>query len=326
MKRTVVSFSTHFDKMKIEDHSIFLGSCFSNNIGSEFIQLKMNALVNPFGVIFHPLAIFNVMERAIDARLFVENDFFESDNYWFCFELGSSVGFEGRQEAVMISNQYLDNLRKELVQSERIFITFGSAYGYYKNEEIVANCHKQPSQLFTKKLTSVEEISEVGTRAVRKAQAINSNLKFVFTVSPVRHLKDTLSGNSVSKSVLRIVCEELCLSLKNVEYFPVYEKVMDEMRDYLFFKTDGIHLNDLAIDEVFEWVQRSFFSEELIRRNQEVAKVLKMMNHKSLFPKSISNKAFKNGLLLEMERLNKQNEMDWTAEIQRIKNQLKKLE
>lgn len=326
MKRTVVSFSSHFDQMKIGDHFIFMGSCFSNNIGKELSRIKISASVNPFGIIFHPIALFKVLKRVIDKNSFTSSDFFERDCYWFNYELGSSIGFESRAEAVRSCNLHLDELHDDLLKAKKIFITFGSAYGYVHNQQVVANCHKMPSHLFSKELSTISSITEAGESFLEKLAVHNPAIQIVFTVSPIRHVKDSLEGNCMSKAILRLACNDIVKENVNTEYFPVFEKVMDELRDYSFYKRDGIHLNEHAIEQIFSWFKSIFFDELLLKRSEEVVRTLQKMDHQSLFPKSKTNRQFKGQLLLELERQNGEKNIDWTLEIQSIKNQLKDLE
>lgn len=325
MERTEVNISSNFPLISVNDRALFLGSCFSENIGRKFQEYKLQAIVNPLGVVFHPIPLFNQIKRALSDDLYIESDFFEFNDYWFNYELSGSCAKFDKQEAVSWANEKLGDLKQRLKKSERLFLSLGSAVERSFLGNVVANCHKQPIKKFERKITGVQNLVENISPVLDSVFAQNPNLKIYFTVSPVRHLKEGLVDNTISKSTLVLLCQELCNRFNNVEYLPIYEVVIDELRDYSFFKDDLLHPNDKAVEYIWHKVKESLGSLELKTYLEHSSKLITAFNHKSLYPKSASNIAFLNNLKFSLEQHQEEYKLDWTAEIDIVKEKLKNM-
>lgn len=326
MEPTVVQFSSQFPKISHNSRLIFLGSCFSTNVGNQLVKHKMDVLVNPFGTLFHPDAIANLLLRAMNEEMFNTEDFFERDNYWFSYVLGANSGKHSLEEAVSFGNEQLVQLRAYLKSAEYLILTLGTAYGYKINSKTVANCHKMPNNLFSKELSSVDGLIQEQSNLLIQLASFNPDLKVQYTVSPVRHIKEGLKNNSRSKSALVIVANELESKFDQVEYLPVYEFAVDELRSYSYYKSDGIHLNESAIELVFQryidWMMEEKGKEEM----NSIQKLIGQLNHDSLYPKSNSNVEFLKKLVFQLESHQKEKGISWSAEIQMVNEKLNFLE
>lgn len=278
------SFRLHFPIQKQEKQLsfdrpvVFLGSCFSDEIGEKARLGGLNVISNPFGTLFHPLALAEVIEDSITDSLHFRPS--QRDDVWMDWSAAAklqSTTEEEIKETILGQRKLLKN---KLLSASHLFVTFGTAFGYYLKSDgkLVANCHKQASSLFEKRLTPIEEMSEVWIELSAKLQGLNPNLNIVFTVSPVRHIKDGLVENNRSKARLHLLVEQL--QSAGYLYFPSYEIVNDELRDYRFFTNDNVHPNDLAIDYVWKRFLETFVQEDVITWINRVQKFHLALNHR----------------------------------------------
>ena len=267
------------------DSFAFLGSCFSDELGQIIRSNGFESMVNPGGTIFHPLAIAKLIEWTFDdshsLRMLQQEDIF------FSWELSGSVYGMSSDELALKINKLRTDLRKYLRKANQLFVTFGSAWAYRlkSDGEIVANCHKQSSHLFQKENSSVEEIVTSWKSVLSLLKKENPTLNVFFTVSPVRHIKDGYIENNRSKARLLMAIEEL-QEESGVFYFPAYEFVLDELRDYRYFKSDGVHPTPEAVIELWDFFQSSFFAEETIDLLLQWQQIRQAEQHKILYPKS----------------------------------------
>ena len=272
-------------KITHKDKVIFFGSCFSDEISERFKNAGFDVLSNPFGTIFHPLSMAKNFQNSINQN--PELSIFESKNHFFSWDCSTlihsdtKIGLENKIRKIQAN--FLEYIEK----SSYLFITFGTSFAYslHENNQIVANCHKQDSTLFRKVFTEISEMSEVWIEVLDLIFTKNPQIKIVFTVSPVRHSKDGLAENNRSKARLF----ELISSLENhfktknlLHYFPSYEIVIDELRDYRFYKEDLIHPSEQAINYIWEKLKTAFFSEKTLRLIDEVENLRKLNVHKIL--------------------------------------------
>ncbi|PKR80341.1 hypothetical protein CW751_10845 [Brumimicrobium salinarum] len=283
----------HIDQHQLIDYSskyAFLGSCFSEHLSLKMIQSGFQIQTNPFGVVFNPMSLSKVF-LASDKEL--KNSIFERNDVALSW-LANSTCFAYDQEElyaklISLRNDFLNELRKSKV----LFVTFGTAWVYMKKSsgDIVGNCHKAAKNDFEKRLLSVDEITIQWKHVIEKLENENS-IKVIFTVSPVRHTKDGLIENSRSKAILLNAVHQLKDNYKNVDYFPAYEVMIDEMRDYAYYKKDGIHPNDIAIDEIWNRFKVTFFTPETDEICKEYDKINMLFEHQSIHPESTAAKQF----------------------------------
>ncbi len=288
------------------------GSCFAENMGAKFQYYKFQSTTNPFGILFHPLAIEKVIHFALSEKKFTENDIFFLNERWHCFDVHSQLSHPDKEVLLQNLNEALQTTRHALMESTHCIITLGTAwvYKHKTSTEVVANCHKVPQNEFEKQLLSVMEIEESLQRIVQKIKEANPNITFIFTISPVRHLKDGFVENQRSKAHLVAGLNSLLLKESPPSggwgaYFPSYEILMDELRDYRFYAEDLIHPNQLAIDIIWERFSETYFTEETFATMKEVDSIQRGLAHKSFSPDSQSHLKFLKKLKNQMEQLQK---------------------
>lgn len=282
----------------------FLGSCFSDEMHEKARFYGLNSFSNPFGTVFHPLAISRFIKETLseetDERIIRRNDLFFSE------DAGSKVFAFSTEELAGRLKNLRNEWRDELKKSNFLFVTFGTSWGYRSVSSgiIVANCHKLPGDHFTKELSSVSEIVREWMDVVGMLKGLNPELNIVFTVSPVRHVRDGLIENNRSKAILIEAVRQLN-EQTGCGYFPSYEIVLDELRDHRFFKEDRVHPSDEAVSYVWDRFVRTFCSQETMAVMQEVRKLRLSAQHISLFDGSEEDKKHK-ASLSESERLFKE--------------------
>jgi lysophospholipase L1-like esterase len=286
---------------------ILLGSCFSENIGDKFAFYKFQSVQNPFGILFHPKAIENLISNAINLKEYTEDDIFFLNERWHCFEAHSSVSTENKEELLNNLNSSISRTLKQLKQSSHIVITLGTAWTYrhITSDTTVANCHKVPQKKFLKELLPVDEITENLDAIVSLIKSVNPNASTLFTVSPVRHLKDGFIQNQQSKSHLISAVHQV-INSRNVSYFPSYEIMMDELRDYRFYAEDMIHPNQTAINYIWERFSEVWVSDKAKKTMQEVANIQNGLLHRPFNPNSTQHQQFLENLSLKIEKLQKE--------------------
>lgn len=262
------------------DQVILTGSCFSDEISTKLRNAGHSIYSNPHGTIFHPsILAFNLMDSLNEQP---DERFFERDGRFYTWNTSTLISAPTAEE---LQNKLLvvkAELKQRLINAKLLIVTFGTAWGYELNEtnEIVANCHKMSAQLFTKFLSSPYELVQDWILAIEQLRSINPDLHIVFTVSPVRHSKDGLVENNLSKARLLEAVHQLVLE-ENTSYFPSYELVIDVLRDYRFFKEDRVHPTGEAIDFVWKQFETTYCQPATIELNRSVEKVNKLAQHRS---------------------------------------------
>jgi hypothetical protein len=268
---------------------ISLGSCFAENMGEKFDYFKFQNTTNPFGIIFNPVSIERIMDRVVNEVIFTEEDIFFHNERWHCFEVHSDLSHSDKDEFLANLNQILAQTKKQLQGATHIIITYGTSWVYrnIEKDSIVANCHKVPQKQFTKELLTVGIIQESIENTIRMIQSINTNCNFIFTVSPVRHLKDGFVENQWSKANLIIGLKvTFDFRLSTFSYFPSYEIMMDELRDYRFYAEDMLHPSQTAIDYIWERFSESCIDKNSFQTMKDVQEIQKGLNHRSFNPDS----------------------------------------
>ncbi|MFV0553296.1 MAG: GSCFA domain-containing protein [Mangrovibacterium sp.] len=266
---------------------MFMGSCFADSIGGKFEELKFSSEVNPFGVLFNPLSVAKALRHAMAAREFEEKDLFVQHGLYKSFDFHSQFAHAEASEALERMNDAVMRAHNQLKDADVLFITFGTAWVYELAEsgEVVANCHKQIGDFFTRRRLKVAEIVSTWEKLLAELKAFNPTLQVIFTVSPIRHWKDGAHGNQLSKSTLLLAVDEL-QHVQGRSYFPSYELVMDELRDYRFYAADMLHLSELAVNHIWEKVQKSLINPSVWLFMQRVARLNQAVQHRIFNPKS----------------------------------------
>ncbi|RNC85045.1 MAG: GSCFA domain-containing protein [Winogradskyella sp.] len=307
-----MNFQTHIplerqkhNLISYDSKVVLLGSCFSENIGEKFNYFKFQNLVNPFGILFHPLAIENFITNVINEKQYSEDDIFYNNEAWHCFDAHSRLSNTSKELLLEELNSNITTTHQCIKNTTHVVITLGTAwvYRYISTDSIVANCHKIPQKQFLKELLSVDAITQSLEVIISLIRTINPDITFLFTVSPVRHLKDGFVENTQSKSHLISAIHDV-VNIKNKQfYFPSYELVMDELRDYRFFKEDMIHPNAVAIDYIWEKFTSVWFADNNFAIMESVDSIQKSIAHKPFNATSEAHTAFKKQLEEKISKL-----------------------
>ena len=275
----------------------FFGSCFADNISAQFAERKFKVMANPFGTVYNPVSLASQTKAIADGKVFGEEDVFQDtrcDGLWHCWDAHSSLSAHAREECVDKLNAATTQARDFLRKADAVFITLGTAFVYYLKDsgKPVSNCHRQDPALFERRMISVEEAAQALKSIVRSLKKIkqdqiatptvrDDDTKFhvIFTVSPLRHMSDGAHGNNLSKATLQLAIHN-ALEKTVAEYFPSYEIVMDELRDYRFYSDDMIHLSKTAEEYIFERMVETYCSEKTRADIARVEKFMKMANHR----------------------------------------------
>tara|TARA_B100000795_G_scaffold94767_1_gene69494 strand:- start:3398 stop:4345 length:948 start_codon:yes stop_codon:yes gene_type:complete len=287
------------NQIDYQSNLLLLGSCFSENIGDKLRYFKFQSTQNPFGILFHPKAIENLITNAINKKAYSSDDLMYQNEVWHSFDAHSSLS--SANESVLLSkiNSAISLTSKKLEEASHILITLGTSwvYRFIETDTIVANCHKIPQKKFLKELLTVAEITESLEAIIVLLKSVNKNVSITFTISPVRHLKDGFIENTQSKSHL-ISAIHTIINKQNVSYFPSYEIMMDELRDYRFYAEDMIHPNKTAVNYIWGKFVDTWFSEETNSTMKEIDEIQKGISHRPFHENSEQHQQF----LLKLEQ------------------------
>ena len=294
----------------IDYHSniLMLGSCFIENIGQKLEYFKFQNLQNPFGIAFHPLAIEKLIANAINGKEYIEKDIFYLNEQWHCFDAHSKLSNASKEHLIIDLNKQIRSTNKQIHESTHIIITLGTSwvYKHVESDAIVANCHKVPQKKFIKELLSVDEVLESLEAMVTLIKSVNTNASIILTVSPVRHLKDGFIENTRSKAHLISAIHSLLSTRaqsRGLYYFPSYEIMMDELRDYRFYDEDLIHPNATAVNYIWDKFQNVWISKEASKTMEIVDEIQKGMLHRPFNPNSEAHQSFLHKLELKRQKL-----------------------
>ncbi|UOU98410.1 GSCFA domain-containing protein [Chryseobacterium daecheongense] len=297
--RTEVDIHESEYKIEIEDKIFSIGSCFASEMSDLFKQGQLQTVNNPFGTIFNPFSINNSIQRLHDSEFYTEEDLITfNDEY---ISLDHHTGFDTRY-----IHQTLEKINAKIVEGNQflqetnwVIITYGTSfiYEFIPKKKLVANCHKIPQKYFEKRLLTQQEITDSIYNTILNLKDIcRDDVQILFTVSPVRHTKDGMVENQLSKSKLITAIHEVISGLENCHYLPIYEMVMDDLRDYRFYKEDMIHPNSQAINYIFDKFGKAYFSEDTQDFIKENFKINKALEHKTEDPKDPKYIEFKEKL------------------------------
>jgi len=306
---TTIPISKSSNPIDYDSRIISLGSCFAQNIGEKFSYFKFQNTVNPFGIIFNPVSIENLISRVVNNQKFTENDIFFHNDLWHCFEVHSELSHSDKTIFLDRLNQILSDFHLQIFKSTHFQITYGTSWVYRNksSNSIVANCHKVPQSQFEKEILSVATIEKSIQNTIDLIQKVNPNCYFIFTVSPVRHIKDGFVENQRSKAhLISALHNFVTLSLSKCNYFPSYEIMMDELRDYRFYAEDMLHPSQTAIDYIWKLFSENYISEENFATMEEVCSIQKGLAHRPFNPNTASHQKFLNTLKNKIFKLQEQ--------------------
>jgi len=284
--RTEVDLPEFKKKMGYRHQSMMIGSCFAENIGAYLQDLCFPIMVNPFGILYNPISIANSLEILLNRKKFTELDLFYSNGLYNSFSHHSRFSGSDPVNTLERINTQAAEASDILKKCHHLFITFGTSWVFKHKTSgtVVSNCHKLPATTFDRYRLSIEQITEIWIPLIEEMKSMNSDLHLVFTVSPIRHLKDGAHENQLSKSTLLLAIEALISRYGNelISYFPSYELVLDELRDYRFFASDMTHPSEVAVDFIREKFVAAIMDHEAKTVSGELEKLLPALKHKTL--------------------------------------------
>lgn len=304
--KTTLQIPESQDKLSHSSSVITLGSCFSEVIGQQLHDNKFTVSANPFGTLFNPLSIAFLLDCCINKTSLPDHSYIQTRGTWFNYYLHSSLYGISRQDLEKKFTHIAQDVHTRLVSCNFLILTLGTAYVYElkKHNHTVSNCHKQPSSLFSKRLLNPEEILKSVQETLQSLWNINPRLKIITTVSPVRHIKDTIPLNSVSKATLRLVCHQLTSTYPFVHYFPSFEILMDDLRDYRFYKEDMIHPSSLAEKYIWDKFIHCYCTPSTLDILTQWQQIKRSIAHKPFNINSEDHQKFLHKLIEQLTSLN----------------------
>ncbi|WP_298394526.1 GSCFA domain-containing protein [Flavobacterium sp.] len=281
---------------------VSFGSCFADNMGEKFSYFKFQNVVNPFGIIFNPVSIEKLIDRVVNKVAFTENDIFFHHDLWHCFEVHSQLSNPNKEEFLHSLNEVLRLTHNQLTEATHFILTYGTSWVYKQREfqsnanAIVANCHKVPQNQFDKQILSAAIIEKSIQNTINLIRQLNPNCNFIFTVSPVRHIKDGFIENQRSKAHLISAVQAVIDYEQSVNYFPSYEIMMDELRDYRYYADDMLHPSQTAIDYIWIKFFENYISESQFGLMNQVCEIQRALKHRPFNPESPSHLKFLSNL------------------------------
>lgn len=292
--RTKVNIPRSEFEFGYQKQAVMMGSCFVENIGAKLKSYKYHVDVNPFGVIYNPVSVCSSLRLLMEEKELVEDDLNFHNNLWFSFYHHSKFSNTNLSKCLSDINSGIKESSKKLKEADSLFITFGTSWVYelLSSGTIVSNCHKLPAKDFNRYRLNVDEIVAIYKDLLVELLIFNPKIKIVFTVSPIRHWKDGANGNQLSKATLLLAIDQLTELFDQVSYFPSYEIVMDELRDYRFYSEDMLHMSDVAVKYIWQRFSETYFAEASIQTQKQVEKFILAANHRPFNVNSDSHQTF----------------------------------
>ncbi|WP_299991750.1 GSCFA domain-containing protein [uncultured Pontibacter sp.] len=300
-----------------------IGSCFAEVIGRRLHDSKAQVVVNPFGTIFNPLSVSKLLRGAISQQRDFDQNLVQHNGIWYAYDLHSSLSSPNRDELLVTITNLLDTTRTALQQAKLLIVTLGTAVGYrlLSSGEVVANCHKIPARNFNRELLPLHTLRQDMESTLEQLQQFNPKLQVLLTVSPVRHIKETIEINSVSKSILRVLCHQMTTN-QQARYFPAYEIMVDDLRDYRFYGRDMVHPTEVAEDYIWDKFVQAYLSQEFRDFLQEWEKIRRALSHRPFHPASDAHQKFLKNTIDQLQDLSRRYSIDTAAEERSITQQL----
>jgi hypothetical protein len=292
--KTTIELDPAAFSIKYEDNLLSMGSCFAQNIAQKLQDIFYNVSINPFGTLYNPVSIRNSLGLLLNKYEFQEEDLFFHNGLWNSFQHHSSFSSPSIEETLEHINIELIKTRTRLKKSNTLLITLGTAWVYElrKDNKVVSNCHKLPANRFRRKRLSVKEIVDSLGPLFEYLKESNPALNIILTVSPIRHLKDGFTENQISKSTLLLAVQELVQKARFIHYFPAYEIMMDDLRDYRYYADDLVHPSGLAIEYIWEAFANNYLEEQEVSLRKNINKLQKAIQHRSFNPTSNGHQKF----------------------------------
>jgi len=291
-----------------QDATLCMGSCFATHIGTWMQELKFPCLLNPFGILYNPVSIGKNMERLLIPKPYPQEDFVQQGGLWHSFDHHGVFSHPDLSQAVSGINAALQEAANFAQQANRLILTPGSAhvYTFKKTGQVVANCHKFPASDFEKRRLGVGEVVAALSVPIEQWRAARPDLEIILTISPVRHIRDGIVENQRSKATLVLALDELCRQFPYAHYFPAYELLLDDLRDYRFYEADMVHPNEQAIRYILNYFSETFYTKNTRSLNQRISKIISAANHRPLHPNTPEHLRFVQQQLAAIAELEKE--------------------
>jgi hypothetical protein len=305
--RTIINIEPSGIKIDYQKPVMFIGSCFASEIGMKLGEGLMPVMINPSGTVYNPVSVLNTLESIINNREYRRTDLYEYNGKYISFYHYTDFSSDDPECILDKINMKIKLAFEFISRAEFLFITFGTAHIYRlkKTGDIVSNCHKIPSDFFVQELLSVEEIVTLWIKMLDNLHLLFPRLKVVFTISPIRHWKNGAHGNQVSKSLLFIAIEKLLSNPAVIGYFPAYELLMDDLRDYRFYDYDMLHPSERAVEYIWESFTKCYFEKKTTDLWKEVRKITKASSHRIMSATSSEIELFARKILSQIVTLQK---------------------
>lgn len=303
--RTQVELPEKGTEIRHSERIMLFGSCFAVNIGNLLSENKFRCDVNPFGILYNPMSIASALNLLMEKDAYHEKDLFMAHGRWHSWMHHSDFSSSSAEETLAKANFRFAKAKKDFAKTNWLLVTFGTSYVYIHKEtqEVVGNCHKMPEKTFTRSMLNVKAIVEEWQGVLKKCREVNPDMKILFTVSPIRHAKDGMHGNQLSKATLLLAIDELCRTCPDCFYFPSYEIMMDELRDYRFYADDMLHPSRMAVEYIWECFCTCYFSASTLEVMKEWSDIRRGLEHKPFDSQSEAYRNFLSQIVLKIARI-----------------------
>lgn len=304
--RTEVKLDSFPFRLNYHTPVLFCGSCFAENIGGILQSYKMPSLVNPNGVVYNPYSVARVIRNCLNNKKYFETDLTHRNGLWFSFDHYTRFSSADKDECLTKINEANHSAHHFIQKAKLIAVTFGTArvYRLKATGQVVANCHKIPSKEFAHTLLTVDEIVLEWQTLIEEVLMKLNDVRFLFTISPIRHWKDGAVGNQLSKATLILAVHRLIELYPEVAfYFPAYEIVMDDLRDYRFYDADMLHPSQQAVDYIWYKFSEALIDREALHITEKVHKIQQALSHRPVNPESDEFKRFVKQTIREIEKI-----------------------
>ncbi|MCX2738937.1 GSCFA domain-containing protein [Pontibacter anaerobius] len=324
MFRTEVQVPRSGLDLTLQHKVLTIGSCFADVIGSKLQQHKVDVQVNPFGTIFNPISVSMLLQAAAGRPYTFEEHLVQHNGIWYAYDLHSSLSSTSKEELLQSIQQRLHQTGEQLKNASLLIVTLGTAIAYRLQDsgKVVANCHKLPAANFKRVLLTMEEMSAAFEQMLTQLKQVNPSLKILLTVSPVRHIKESIEMNSVSKASLRLLCHQLQVAHPQVLYFPAYEIMMDDLRDYRYYKEDMLHPTPLAEAYIWQKFVEAYYTADFRQFIGKWEKIQRAVSHRPFHPHTEAHQKFLRNTLQQLQAMEQQYNIDVSSETEALQNQL----
>ena len=304
---TTVEMPSGLPQLSYDKRLLMMGSCFATGMGRRLKEAKFDCLVNPYGVLYNPLSISTALHRMLDGIPYAAEDLYLHDGCWHSAMHHGDYSGTDREEVLHHINIALRQGHERLHCLDVLIVTLGTARVYEDADtgRVVGNCHKLPERCFRRRLLEVDEVVRDYVGLIKRLQDVRPSVQMLFTVSPIRHIRDGLHANQLSKSVLLLAVDRLCqLFPGTVFYFPSYELMQDELRDYRFYAPDMVHPSEVATDYIWQRFCSACIPQDVQQVMQACLAIGRDLQHRPLHPDSEAYRSFLGQTMLKIERLN----------------------